>query len=136
MQRALLISHQALSACLPNPPVGCVLVHNNEIIAQGFTQACGGTHAQPMALACDYRDLSNAVAYVTLAPCSFAGRTPSCAKALIEAGIQQVVVAMTDPDPRNNGKGIAMLRAQGIRVDVGEGKEEVAKLRLPYLDKS
>ncbi|MES2207671.1 MAG: bifunctional diaminohydroxyphosphoribosylaminopyrimidine deaminase/5-amino-6-(5-phosphoribosylamino)uracil reductase RibD [Pseudomonadota bacterium] len=124
MKMALREGRKALPACLPNPPVGCVLVKNGEIIATGYTQPPGEYHAEAMALSTISDDLSDVTAYVTLEPCSFHGRTPSCAKALVARGIKRVVVAMLDPDLRNAGKGIEILREAGIEVELGVLEQE------------
>ncbi|SDH90890.1 diaminohydroxyphosphoribosylaminopyrimidine deaminase [Vibrio xiamenensis] len=136
MRRALAISHQALPECQPNPPVGCVLIKDNLIVAQGYTQAIGGDHAEVQALKAYKGSLSTVTAYVTLEPCSFVGRTPACAKTLVERGIGKVVVAMLDPDPRNSGKGIEVLKNAGVDVEVGLLGDEVAEFLTPYLGKS
>ncbi len=86
-----------------------------------------------MALGALEGDLSDVTAYVTLEPCSFHGRTPSCAKALIERGVSRVHVAAIDPDPRNSGKGIQMLRAAGVEVSVGSLESEAMGDMGPYL---
>lgn len=119
MQQALLAGRQALPGCLPNPPVGCVLVQGQQIVSQGFTQPPGEHHAEAMALELWPGDCSGLTAYVTLEPCSFQGRTPACAQALVQRGVARVVVAMLDPDPRNAGAGIRILREAGIEVQVG-----------------
>lgn len=93
MRLALLEGRKALPACFPNPPVGCVLVENAKIIARGFTQPPGQHHAEVMALSQVSGDLSKVIAFVTLEPCSFHGRTPSCAKELVARGIKRVYVA-------------------------------------------
>jgi riboflavin biosynthesis protein RibD len=119
MQVALSEGRKALPLCLPNPPVGCVLVRNGEIIGRGHTQRPGDAHAEICAL-CDVDgDLGDSTLFVTLEPCAFHGRTPSCAEAIIGSGIRNVVVAIIDPDPRNDGAGIAKLRSAGIQVQVG-----------------
>ena len=133
MQRALALSHQALPACRPNPPVGCVLVKQGKIVSEGFTQPPGFHHAEAMALANYKLPLSDVTAYVTLEPCSFVGRTPSCAHTLVEKGIKRVVVATLDPDPRNSGKGIDVLRQAGIEVSIGLCEQEVFEYISPYL---
>ncbi|SMY35496.1 bifunctional diaminohydroxyphosphoribosylaminopyrimidine deaminase/5-amino-6-(5-phosphoribosylamino)uracil reductase RibD [Photobacterium andalusiense] len=133
MQRALTLSHQALPACRPNPPVGCVLVKDGLIVSEGFTQAPGCHHAEAMALANYDQPLDDVTAYVTLEPCSFVGRTPSCAHTLVEKGIKRVVVATLDPDPRNSGKGIDVLKQAGIEVTLGLCEDEVAAFISPYL---
>lgn len=133
MRMAIEAGRQALPACLPNPPVGCVLVRNGEIIGRGFTQAPGCAHAEAMAMRQVDGDLADVTAFVTLEPCSFHGRTPSCAKALIERGIGAVFVAMVDPDPRNAGAGLRMLREAGASVDVGLLGAEALRELAPYL---
>ena len=133
MDAALAEGRRALPACLPNPPVGCVLVRDGAIVARGFTQPPGNPHAEALALARIDGPLDDVTAYVTLEPCSFHGRTPSCAKTMVERGVRRVFVAMLDPDARNNGKGIALLREAGCEVTVGL-REDVARRDLsPHL---
>lgn len=127
MRLALAQGRLALPECLPNPPVGCVLVQDNVVISQGYTQAPGFHHAEAMALSRLTNDCSGVTAFVTLEPCSFHGRTPSCALALINAGVETVFVGLLDPDPRNSGAGIRMLRDAGITVIVGLLAEEAAE---------
>ncbi|BCN25979.1 bifunctional diaminohydroxyphosphoribosylaminopyrimidine deaminase/5-amino-6-(5-phosphoribosylamino)uracil reductase RibD [Vibrio alfacsensis] len=136
MQRALEVSRNALPDCQPNPPVGCVLVKDGQIVSEGFTQAIGGNHAEVEALNAYQGDVSDVTAYVTLEPCSFVGRTPACAKTLVASGIKKVVVAMLDPDPRNAGTGIDILKAGGVEVEVGLCGQEVSAFLTPYLGKS
>lgn len=136
MMEALKISKQALPHCEPNPPVGCVLVKGDQIISKGFTQAIGGSHAEVEALNAHSGNLSGVTAYVTLEPCSFVGRTAACASTLLASGIKHVVIAMLDPDIRNNGKGVEILRAGGVEVEVGLCTKRVAQFLLPYLGKS
>lgn len=140
MQLALAQGRRALPGCLPNPPVGCVLVKNGQVIASGFTQPPGQHHAEAMALARLPEDLSGdlseVTAFVTLEPCSFHGRTPLCATALVARGIGRVVVATLDPDPRNAGKGIDILRASGIQVALGVLQGQALEDLGPYLGHS
>ncbi|XXR89781.1 bifunctional diaminohydroxyphosphoribosylaminopyrimidine deaminase/5-amino-6-(5-phosphoribosylamino)uracil reductase RibD [Sorangium sp. So ce406] len=133
MARALEVSRGALPRCRPNPPVGCVVVRGANIVAEGFTQAPGCHHAEAMALASLPGDLSDCAAFVTLEPCSFFGRTPSCARALIQRRIGAVFVAVIDSDPRNLGRGVAMLRAAGIPVEVGTLADEAEAFLGRYL---
>jgi pyrimidine deaminase RibD-like protein len=135
MREALVEGRKALPECRPNPPVGCVLVRGDEIIARGYTQPPGEPHAEPMALSQVEGDLSDVVAFVTLEPCSFQGRTPSCAKTLVERKIGQVYVALIDPHPKNQGQGVAVLEEAGVCVIVDVLKEEAEEDLNPYLIK-
>ncbi|EHU4797802.1 bifunctional diaminohydroxyphosphoribosylaminopyrimidine deaminase/5-amino-6-(5-phosphoribosylamino)uracil reductase RibD [Vibrio parahaemolyticus] len=136
MLRALEISRNALPNCIPNPPVGCVLVKDDTVVSEGYTQAIGGNHAEVQALNSYDGTLDGVVAYVTLEPCSFVGRTPACANTLVKSGIKHVVVSMLDPDERNSGKGIAILERGGIKVDIGLCYEQVSSFLAQYLGKS
>jgi len=133
MALALLESQKALPACLPNPPVGCVLVRNGQIVASGYTRAPGEHHAEADALAKIVEPMTGLTAYVTLEPCSFQGRTPSCADELIKQGIEKVVVALVDPDPRNNGRGLKKLCQAGVEVVQGVYAEKVSEFLGTYL---
>ncbi len=114
----------------PNPSVGCVIVKEDCIVGRGWTQMGGRPHAETEALARARGAAVGATAYVTLEPCAHHGKTPPCARALIEAGIARVVIAVEDPDPRVNGGGIRMLREAGIVVTTGlcvaEARDAVA----------
>ncbi|MES2603982.1 MAG: bifunctional diaminohydroxyphosphoribosylaminopyrimidine deaminase/5-amino-6-(5-phosphoribosylamino)uracil reductase RibD [Pseudomonadota bacterium] len=136
MQLALAEGRKAIPLCQDNPPVGCVLVRNGEVIAAGHTNAPGEPHAEAMALQQLGEVAGEVTAYVTLEPCSFHGRTPSCARALIAAGIKKVFVGMVDPDPRNDGRGIALMREAGIDVQVGVLEAQVQQELQPYLGKA
>ena len=132
MRAALTGGRRALPKCRPNPPIGCVLVRGGEIVARGHTQPPYEHHAEPMALSQLEGELPAVIAFVTLEPCSFHNRTPSCAKQLIARRIGGVVVAMRDPHPRNQGAGIEMLRRAGIEVVEGvledEARADLAEL--------
>ncbi len=119
MARALRLAEKARYLSHPNPAVGCVLVRDDSVIAEGHTLIAGQGHAEANALAAAGTSAAGATAYVTLEPCSFHGRTPSCAHALVEANIRRVVVAMLDPDKRNAGAGIAVLKDAGIETITG-----------------
>jgi pyrimidine deaminase RibD-like protein len=134
MEAALEESRRALPACRPNPPVGCVIVAGEQIVARGFTGPPGQPHAEAAALAQLARTgLEGLSAYVTLEPCSFARRTPSCALGLVAAGIRHVVVSVVDPHPRNRGRGLELLRAAGVVVEVGLLEARVREFIAPYL---
>ncbi|CAH0528761.1 bifunctional diaminohydroxyphosphoribosylaminopyrimidine deaminase/5-amino-6-(5-phosphoribosylamino)uracil reductase RibD [Vibrio hippocampi] len=136
MLRALELSRHALPSCIPNPPVGCVLVKDNVVIAEGYTQSVGGNHAEVEALNAYSGSMDGVTAYVTLEPCSFVGRTPACASTLVSSGIKNVMVGMLDPDIRNNGRGVEILKQAGISVQVGVCETQVDAFLQPYLGKS
>ena len=133
MREAMWEGRKALPQCKPNPPVGCVLVRHGAIIARGYTQAPGDDHAEAMALRQVRGDLGEVIAFVTLEPCSFHGRTPSCAQALVKRRIGSVFVGILDPHPRNRGAGVDILRAAGVSVRVGVLEDEVLRDLAPHL---
>ena len=121
MAKAIQLAQQGRFTTSPNPRVGCVIVdENNQLLGQGYHIQAGTPHAEVHAL----RQASNArpqgakgaTAYVTLEPCSHFGRTPPCAIALVEAKVERVVIAMTDPNPNVCGSGISILQEAGIEV--------------------
>ena len=120
MHRALQLAHQALWVTSPNPRVGCVITAaDGSVLGEGHTQRAGGPHAEIMALrdaAERGHDVRGATAWVTLEPCAHHGRTGPCCDALAEAGIGQVVAALTDPNPQVAGQGLARLQAAGAQV--------------------
>lgn len=125
MREALIEGRKARVICGDNPPVGCVLVCDGEIIARGHTNEPGKPHAEAMALAKLQEKLRDITAFVTLEPCSFHGRTPSCADALVEYGITKLYVGLIDPDSRNNGAGIRIAENAGIKVNIGMLSDEI-----------
>jgi len=133
MRAAIEEGKKALPACRPNPPVGCVLVRGGEIVARGFTQPPYQPHAEPMALRQIDGDLQDVIAFVTLEPCAFHQRTPSCAKEMIARRVGAVYVALIDPHPKNQGRGIEMLREAGIRVVTEFLADEARPHLAPYL---
>jgi len=120
MGAAIALSERGRARTVPNPNVGCIIVARGTVVGRGWTQPGGRPHAEAMALA-QAGDLARgATAYVTLEPCAHeSGRGPNCTDSLIAAGVARVVVALTDPDPRTNGQGIARLKAAGIAVEAG-----------------
>lgn len=132
MQQALYLSRAGLGRTAPNPSVGCVIVKDGKIIAEARSADGGRPHAEVQALAQAGDDARGADVYVTLEPCAHIGKTPSCANALIEAGVARVYAACTDPDPRTAGKGIVRLREAGIEVIEGIGQDEAAYLHKGF----
>lgn len=116
----------------PNPRVGCVLVRDGRVLAEGHHSGAGHPHAEQEALSAA-GDASGATAYVTLEPCTHHGRTPPCATALVEAGVVGVFVAMADPDQRVAGCGIDQLRAAGVEVTTGVCEQAARVINAPYI---
>jgi diaminohydroxyphosphoribosylaminopyrimidine deaminase / 5-amino-6-(5-phosphoribosylamino)uracil reductase len=121
MKRAFDLALLAKEYVSPNPMVGCLIVHNDRIIGEGYHQKYGGPHAEVNALNSvkETELLPYATAYVTLEPCSHYGKTPPCAHLLVEKGIRKVIVANLDPNPLVAGKGIAYLKENGIEIEIG-----------------
>ncbi len=121
MKRAIQLAKNGLGTTAPNPMVGAVLVHNDQIIGEGFTSAFGGPHAEINAIhaVSDKSLLKEATLYVTLEPCCHHGKTPPCVEAIIEHHIKKVVIGLLDPHEKVAGKGIEKLKAAGCEVTVG-----------------
>ncbi len=128
MREAISLAERGLYSASPNPRVGCVLVKSDQVIGRGWHRQAGLPHAEIEALHDCVGDPAGATAYVTLEPCSFHGKTPPCADALLNAGISRVVAGSTDPNPRVSGSGLERLQTAG--VDVVAGCEEDACVRL------
>lgn len=116
MSQALRLAERGFYTTRPNPRVGCVIVKDNQLIAEGWHYRAGEAHAEVNALLNAGDKARNATAYVTLEPCSHTGKTGPCANALITAGISRVVYAMQDPNPLVSGRGLQILRDAGIEV--------------------
>jgi diaminohydroxyphosphoribosylaminopyrimidine deaminase/5-amino-6-(5-phosphoribosylamino)uracil reductase len=121
MRRALELARLGSGKVSPNPMVGCVVVHDNRIIGEGWHQQYGGPHAEVNALQAvkDKSLLAHSIVYVTLEPCSHFGKTPPCADMLVREGIKKIVIANLDTNPLVAGDGIKKLRAAGIEVITG-----------------
>ena len=135
MQRALDLAAATVALASPNPQVGCVLVKNNEIVAEGAHLYDNRDHAEIAALRQAAErgvDVAGATACVTLEPCSHHGRTGPCADALIAARVGRVVVAAIDPNPQVSGEGIARLRAAGVEVTVGTLQQQARDLNEAF----
>jgi diaminohydroxyphosphoribosylaminopyrimidine deaminase/5-amino-6-(5-phosphoribosylamino)uracil reductase len=135
MKRCLELAANGLGKTLSNPMVGCIIVHESNIIGEGFHAAYGKAHAEIHALE-DVKEkhlLKDATMYVSLEPCNHTGKTPPCTEALLASGISKVVVAQRDPHPLVSGKGIAFLRSAGIEVTEGVMEEEAAFLNRRFI---
>ena len=132
MAQALRLAERGLYTTSPNPRVGCVLVRDGDIVGEGWHERAGEPHAEVLALRAAGEAARGATAYVTLEPCSYHGRTPPCADALIAAGIARVTVAVQDPNPRVAGQGIAKLRAAGIEVECGLMEAAARELNIGF----
>ncbi|MEC8812564.1 MAG: bifunctional diaminohydroxyphosphoribosylaminopyrimidine deaminase/5-amino-6-(5-phosphoribosylamino)uracil reductase RibD [Pseudomonadota bacterium] len=135
MGKALELARRGLFSTRPNPRVGCVVVKNDKVIAEGWHQKAGDHHAEVYALMHAGADASDATLYVTLEPCSYYGKTPPCARSVAKAGLKRVVIAMRDPNPLVAGQGIAYLQAQGIEVIVGVLEREARELNVGYISR-
>ena len=126
MQYAINIANKGKFRVMPNPLVGCVLVKNKEVIAEGWHDHIGGLHAEQMAIAdAEARGVSlqGATAYITLEPCNHFGRTPPCTESLLWAGIKKVVIGALDPNPTVRGGGLEVLQNEGFDFKTGILKE-------------
>ncbi|HZZ56216.1 MAG TPA: bifunctional diaminohydroxyphosphoribosylaminopyrimidine deaminase/5-amino-6-(5-phosphoribosylamino)uracil reductase RibD [Opitutaceae bacterium] len=133
MRHALQLARRAWGQTHPNPMVGAVIVEGGQIVAEGYCARDGGPHAERVALAALGRDPKpDATLYVTLEPCSTAGRTGACTDAILASGIGRVVAGATDPFPSHEGRGFQILRERGVAVETGVLEGECADLNLLF----
>lgn len=133
MRRAIVLARLGQYSTKPNPNVGCVIVKDAQLLGEGYHPRAGQPHAEVFALRQAGEQARGATAYVTLEPCAHYGRTPPCAKALVDAGVAKVVVACPDPNPLVAGKGAQILKDAGIQVEVGVAEAEARQLNLGFL---
>lgn len=133
MGRAIDLARRGEGRVAPNPLVGCVILHNGEVIAEGWHEKFGAAHAEVHALSQLSSIPADATLVCTLEPCSHTGKTPPCADAIIASGIRHVVVGTIDPFHRVDGRGIEKLRAAGVRVDVGIRQDECEWMNRMFL---
>src|SRR5215470_14051315 len=119
MARALSLAARGLGETNPNPMVGCVVVKDGRVVAEGWHARAGGPHAEAVALERAGPKARGATLYVNLEPCAHFGRTPPCAPRLVAAGLRRVVAAVRDPNPAVDGRGLAQIRRAGIAVTTG-----------------
>ncbi len=133
MARAIQLAWRGRYSTHPNPRVGCVIARGDEILGEGWHERAGEAHAEIRALSQAGPSARGATAYVTLEPCSHFGRTPPCARALIDAGVAHVVAATKDPNPAVSGRGLDLLRDAGIQVTEGVLSDEAARLNPGFM---
>ena len=133
MERALTLAAKGRGSVSPNPMVGAVMVNNGKVVGEGFHRAAGGSHAEIFCIQEAGHLSKGATLYVNLEPCSHYGRTPPCIKAVIQTGVSKVVIAMQDPNPLVSGKGIQLLRDNGIEVVTGVMEEQARALNRVFI---
>lgn len=139
MKRALELAALGRGKVAPNPMVGAVIVKEDKIIGEGYHEKYGDNHAEVNAFENATEDVTGATMYVTLEPCAHYGKTPPCAKRIVEEGIKKVVIGVLDPNPLVAGKGVNILKDAGIEVVVGVLEEECRKINeifMKYIETS
>jgi diaminohydroxyphosphoribosylaminopyrimidine deaminase / 5-amino-6-(5-phosphoribosylamino)uracil reductase len=130
LARAIELASNGAGAVRPNPVVGAVVARDGEILGEGWHEEFGGAHAEVNAIeACGLEELSAATLYVSLEPCCHEGKTPPCTDAILQAGLRRVVVASDDPTEKASGRGLGILRDEGVEVVLADG-ELAASARL------
>lgn len=135
MARALRLAERGAYTTRPNPMVGCVIAHGDDVAGEGWHRKAGEPHAEVFALQAAGERAKGATAYVTLEPCAHTGRTGPCAEALVAAGVARVVAAMRDPFPQVDGAGFDRLRAAGIAVQSGLMEAQARRLNRGFLSR-
>ena len=133
MRMAFSLARKGVGTASPNPMVGAVLVKNGSIVGKGYHKKAGLPHAEVNALEDAGQNASGSTLYINLEPCVHYGRTPPCADQVIAAGIKKAFIAMLDPNPLVNGKGVEMLRNAGIDVKVGLLEDEARRLNEAFI---
>lgn len=133
MLRSIRLAGNGRGNVSPNPMVGCVIVKGGKIIGEGYHAKFGEAHAEVNAIRSASESVEGANVYVNLEPCDFYGKTPPCTDLLIEKHVRKVHVAMLDPNPRVNGKGIEKLREAGIEVELGLASKQAEKLNEVFV---
>ncbi|MFC3122095.1 bifunctional diaminohydroxyphosphoribosylaminopyrimidine deaminase/5-amino-6-(5-phosphoribosylamino)uracil reductase RibD [Agaribacter flavus] len=135
MAYAISLAKKGQYSTTPNPQVGCVIVKNNKIVGEGYHKKAGEPHAEIHALRSAGENAQGADVYVTLEPCSHTGRTGPCTQALIEAGVQRVVIACTDPNPLVSGRGVNMLKDANVNVTLGVLEQKAKKVNVAFFNR-
>ncbi|GMH43058.1 hypothetical protein BSKO_10980 [Bryopsis sp. KO-2023] len=136
MSSALDLAKRGLGKTFPNPAVGCVIVDkDNKVVGGGYHPKAGKPHAEVYALRASGTKAKGATAYVTLEPCNHFGKTPPCSRALVDAGVERVVVGVIDPNPLVGGFGVKTLEAAGIEVHVGCMEQECYDINHDFMER-
>src|SRR4051794_40498439 len=122
LARAVELAMRGIGRVHPNPTVGAVIARDGVVLGEGWHEEFGGPHAEVNAIrAAGDADLTGASMYVSLEPCCHTGKTGPCTEAIVEAGIRRVVVAADDPSEKASGRGLGILRDEGVDVVVDDG---------------
>jgi diaminohydroxyphosphoribosylaminopyrimidine deaminase / 5-amino-6-(5-phosphoribosylamino)uracil reductase len=123
LARAIELAGRGVAAVKPNPVVGAVIARDGEVLGEGWHERFGSAHAEVNAIeACGMADLAGATLYVSLEPCCHEGKTPPCTDAIVQAGIKRVVVGSDDPTEKAAGRGLGILRDEGVEVVIADGE--------------
>jgi diaminohydroxyphosphoribosylaminopyrimidine deaminase/5-amino-6-(5-phosphoribosylamino)uracil reductase len=133
MRRALALARCGAGETNPNPMVGAVVVKDGRVVGEAFHARAGQPHAEVLALERAKSRARGATLYLTLEPCAHRGRTPPCAPAVAASGVRRLVAAMRDPNPKVDGKGLALLRRAGVQVEVGLLRDEARALNERFV---
>ena len=135
MRAALELARKGYGRTSPNPMVGALLVKDSVVIGKGWHRKAGGAHAEVEAIRDARRrdyNIKGATMYVTLEPCCTVGRTPPCTQAIIESGIERVVVGVIDPNPKHSGRSLRVLKKQGVEVCKGVLADQINELNAHF----
>ena len=132
MLRAIELAKKGEGKTFPNPLVGAVVVKKRRIVGEGYHKKAGTPHAEVIALRKAKKNAEDADLYVSLEPCAHHGRMPPCVRGIKKSGIKKVYVAMRDPNPLVNGKGLDFLKKSGLEVKLGICRQEAEKLNPSY----
>ncbi|UCD55473.1 MAG: bifunctional diaminohydroxyphosphoribosylaminopyrimidine deaminase/5-amino-6-(5-phosphoribosylamino)uracil reductase RibD [Candidatus Omnitrophota bacterium] len=134
MLRAIELARKAEGHTFPNPLVGALVVKKGKIVGEGYHKKAGSAHAEITALKKAKKNAQSASLYINLEPCAHYGKTPPCVNTIIKSGIKSIYVAMKDPNPLVNGKGLDKLRKNGIKIKTGICRKEAKRLNKVYVD--
>src|SRR5690242_3815732 len=130
LARAIELAGNGTHVVRPNPLVGAVVARDGRVLGEGWHQRFGGAHAEVNAIeACGLEDLAGATLYISMEPCCHEGKTPPCTEAILQAGLRRIMVASDDPTEKASGRGLGMLRDEGVEVVLADG-ELAARARL------